>query len=313
LIPRSETEGYTVQFAELVRQNGRAERQKLRVLDLCTGTGCISLLLHSLLRPPNAERMGPKGRPAGLEILGVDISETALELARINLLHNLGLRHLHPSAKQDISFAKANVLRKVIGNSSVKRDPALVPKNYIIDTELGTTTPSIWEVLQRNGPENRWDVLISNPPYISPKQFSPGGATTRSVRRWEPELALVPRPLKSYAPRVSIGPEHQQQCLPIQLNRGDEFYPPLLELARLVDAKAVVLEVGDNGQALRVRNMASQYFAGEPDVVVEVWKDDGTVDTGTLDCGRNGPWSECRAVIVWRSSWATWRMKNTKF
>jgi hypothetical protein len=59
--------------------------------------------------------------------------------------------------------------------------------------------------------------------------------------------------------------------------------------------------------------MAAQYFAGEPDVVVEVWKDDGTVDMSTSDSGRNGPWSECRAVIVWRSPWATWRMKNAKF
>jgi HemK-like putative methylase len=318
LIPRSETEIYTARFADLVRQNGQAERQKLRILELCTGTGCISLLLHSLLKPPGVEQMEPKGRPAdrldaGLEILSVDISETALQLARTNLFYNLGLKRLHPSAEQDISFAQADVLRKAIGNPTVKRDSALVSKNHIIDTELGPTAPSICEVLQRNGLENRWDVLIANPPYISPGQFSPGGATTRSVRRWEPKLALVPRPLKSYAPRVPVGSECQQQRLPIQLDRGDEFYPPLLELARLVGAKAVVLEVGDNEQALRVRNMAAHYFAGEPDVVVEVWKDDGTVDTSTSDSGRNGPWSECRAVIVWRSPWATWRMKNAKF
>jgi HemK-like putative methylase len=317
LIPRSETEVYTVQFAELVKKNEQAERQKLRILDLCTGTGCISLLLHSLLKPPNIEQTEPEGRPAdrlnaGLEILSVDISETALQLARTNLHYNLGLKHLHPSAEQDISFAQADVLYKVTGNSTVKRDSALASKSYIIDTELGTSAPSIWEVLQRNGPENRWDVLIANPPYISPRQFSPGGATARSVRRWEPKLALVPRPLKPYAPRVPIGPE-RRQCLPIQLDRGDEFYPRLLELARLVGAKAVVLEVGDNRQALRVRNMATQCFAGEPDMVVEVWRDDGTVDTTTSDSGRNGPWSECRAVIMWRSPWAAWRMKNAKF
>jgi HemK-like putative methylase len=317
LIPRSETEIYTVQFAELVRQNARAERQKLRILDLCTGTGCISLLLHSLLRPPNVKQMGLKGRPAdrlnaGLEILGVDISETALQLARTNLLHNLRQTNLHPSAEQDISFAQADVLLKVAGNSTVKRDSALMAKNDIIDTELDTTAPSIREVLQRNGPENGWDVLIANPPYISPRQFSPGGATTRSVRRWEPKLALVPRLLKSCTPHIPIQPEHQHQCQPTQVNRGDEFYPPLLELARSVNAKAVVLEVGDNEQALRVRHMAAQCFVGEPDMVAEVWRDDGTVDTGTSDNDRNDPWSECRAVVVWRSSWATWRMKNAK-
>jgi HemK-like putative methylase len=318
LIPRSETEVYTVQFAELVKKNGQAERQTLRILDLCTGTGCISLLLHSLLKPPNIKQTEPEGRladrlNAGLEILSVDISETALELARTNLHYNLGLKHLHPSAEQDISFAQADVLYKVTGNSTVKRDSALASKSYTIDTELGTSAPSIWEVLQRNGPENRWDVLIANPPYISPRQFSPGGATARSVRRWEPQLALVPRPLKSYAPRIPIGPEHQQRRLPIQLDRGDEFYPRLLELARLVGAKAVVLEVGDNGQALRVRNMATQYFAGEPDMVVEVWRGDGTVDTSSSDSDCNSSWSECRAVIVWRSPWATWRMMNAEF
>src|SRR2546421_5322789 len=86
LIPRLETEAYTAELAGLVRDLGRAgpetKTQKLRILDVCTGTGCISLLLHSLLRPPNTESGSPKGGlnesflEAGVDILGIDISTT---------------------------------------------------------------------------------------------------------------------------------------------------------------------------------------------------------------------------------------------
>lgn len=53
-------------------QNEEASKSKLKVLDLCTGSGCIPLLLSHLL-PSQIER-----------VVGVDISPSAISLARDN-------------------------------------------------------------------------------------------------------------------------------------------------------------------------------------------------------------------------------------
>ena len=315
LIPRPGTEAYTAKLAGLVRDSRREEtaarRQKLRILDLCTGSGCISLLLHSHLRPPNTEEAIAKDGLShsclslDLEILGIDISETALRLAKHNLLYNLEHGNLHSTAKNDISFVRANVLVEPIRTVAGQQDSPPDSEHQVSDADLGVEVPSTCQILHGEDHGKNWDILIANPPYISPRKFEPGGTTARSVRRWEPQLALVPRPLASFFwPNVKRS-EHS-----IQLERGDEFYPTLLELARSVDAKAVVLEVGDDGQALRVRQMATQFFTGESDIAVEVWRDDGAVNTPASDRNCNIPASECRAVVVWRSSWAKWRIKT---
>jgi methylase of polypeptide subunit release factors len=307
LIPRPETETYTDKLAGLIldlrREEAAPKRQQLRILDLCTGTGCISLLLHSLLKPLDFERAAGKrssGSPrvnTGLEILGVDISSTALRLAKKNLQHNLGQGALHPSAEQDVSFVRADVLR-----NSPFGTLAGEPGNELDKPDLRPAVASVWEVLQRDGIGQEWDIVISNPPYISPSNYSPGGTTARSVRRWEPQLALVPQPLRFWASHKAQRPGYGNP-----LQRGDEFYPPLLELARSVGSKAVVLEVGDGDQAMRVKDFAAQYFVAEPEIHVEMWRDDGTVDMAAPDHGFNQLGSGCRAVVVWRSSWAVWR------
>lgn len=312
LIPRPETEAYTDRLAGLVLDLSREETapkgQELRILDLCTGTGCISLLLHSLLKPPNFERAAGKDASGNalvntrLEILGVDISNAALRLAKKNLQHNSGQGALHPSAEQDVSFARADVL-----TNSPSDTLADEPGNELHKPDFGPAVASVWEVLQRDGINQKWDIIISNPPYISPSDYSPGGTTTRSVRRWEPRLALVPQPSQLCASHNVQQPKYGNQ-----LHRGDEFYPPLLHLARSVGSKAIVLEVGDGDQAMRVKNFAAQYFIAEPEIEMEIWRDDGTVDAATSDHGFNELESECRAVVVWRSSWAKWRKRSVE-
>ena len=71
-----------------------AKHRPLRILDLCTGTGCIPLLVHSLLSPkiPN------------LQIAGVDISPIAVKLAKENVKHNIKSGSLQASANEEISF-----------------------------------------------------------------------------------------------------------------------------------------------------------------------------------------------------------------
>ena len=75
LIPRPETEAYTEYLAELLQKGGDRNEVtegiglglgRVNVLDLCSGGGCISLLLHHLLL--NSEGSG------GVKVVGIDIS-----------------------------------------------------------------------------------------------------------------------------------------------------------------------------------------------------------------------------------------------
>ncbi|KAF7315498.1 S-adenosyl-L-methionine-dependent methyltransferase [Mycena indigotica] len=68
LIPRPETEHWTIRLAELLQKTNSAKK----VLDLGTGSGCIPLLLCALL-------------PAGtITAFGIDHSPTAVQLAQEN-------------------------------------------------------------------------------------------------------------------------------------------------------------------------------------------------------------------------------------
>jgi HemK-like putative methylase len=214
----------------------------LRILDLCTGTGCIPLLLYSLLRPHFS-----------LEVKGVDISSTALELAIANIGHNISKFHLNPRASHDVKFVKADVLS-------------------------GLDNPGL------KGP---WDIVISNPPYISHAGFSKD--TTRSVRNWEPKLALVP---PNAVP--SAAEPHPE----------DVFYPAILAKAQMSMAKVVLIEVADSAQALRAAGMARGMEFWKK---VEIWRDwpdmdaeDGLVrdsEDGTIELVGSG---HGRSVVCWR-------------
>ncbi|KAJ5246927.1 hypothetical protein N7468_001910 [Penicillium chermesinum] len=208
----------------------------LRILDLCTGTGCIALLLHALLAPYVED----------LRILGVDISPRALRLAQKNLQHNMNLSLLTRRALVDVQFHQANVL----------------------GPDGGSPVPSIEDILcnwdsshkiSRSGPKSDGcDLLISNPPYISDADFR-NGTTSRSVRLFEPRLALVP----PSSHRVSPG------VLP-----EDIFYYHILVQSLKLKAKITVLECGDIRQAQRVIKMHRILSSGhEDDFRAGLWPD----------------------------------------
>ncbi|RPB16196.1 S-adenosyl-L-methionine-dependent methyltransferase [Morchella conica CCBAS932] len=155
LIPRQETEDLIHRLAALLATTNPPTTRPLRILDLCTGTGCIPLLLHSLL-------------PASTTTLAIDISPRAIHLARRNLRHNVGLGALPASAAQNVTFQRGDVLD--------------VPK--LLDAVRAHFGPG------EGGGRGVVDVVVSNPPYISARGFDV--ETAASVRRYEPRLALVP-------------------------------------------------------------------------------------------------------------------------
>ncbi|KAL4998979.1 S-adenosyl-L-methionine-dependent methyltransferase [Aspergillus recurvatus] len=239
LIPRHETEAITFHTAKLIQDRmscvGRNGAAPLRILDLCTGTGCISLLLHALLSP-HFQR---------LSIVGVDISAAAIRVAKENVERNVRLKSLSERALTDVNFRYGNVLE--FSSSRLSR------LDDLFDRTTGLSAPS--------GPH--CDVLISNPPYVSVKEYH-DGTTSRSVRMFEPKLALVP-PESTHLSMV--GSRHVQ--------REDIFYYHIACLVTLFQVKMAVFECGCRSQAMRVATIC-EYIIGRHSgpngsVLVDVW------------------------------------------
>ncbi|KAL8925689.1 MAG: hypothetical protein Q9208_003372 [Pyrenodesmia sp. 3 TL-2023] len=248
-----ETEAWTTHLAHRVLCNSssksRASDAPLRILDLCTGSGCISLLLHALLH---------RAHPS-LEILGIDISHTAVSLARHNLSHNIGKALLPSSAISQIRFEDGDVF----------------------------TRHAAWANTQ-------WDIVVSNPPYISPEGFD--RTTTRSVRNWEPKMALVP-PVSPEDAFSALGAHTKDDV-------GDMFYPSIRRIALEAKAKMVVMEVGDMAQAERVATMLLEEKAWKR---CEIWKDGITQRSEELEMKELGGQKVAvkgegngRVVVAWR-------------
>jgi methylase of polypeptide subunit release factors len=221
---RPETEAYTTHLAELLL-NGRLHRdpdsrnfgfqnndreqklnRPLKILDLCSGSGCISLLLYSLLHKtfPN------------IRISGYDISEEAHQLSMENL-QDAVKHHFHHSPI--IEFRKINIFCKDL------KDLWMIPRSKSVD------------------------IIISNPPYISREEFSK--STSRSVRNYEPKLALVPK---------SRGPGHDLV-----------FFRRLLLLHQYFKSRVLVMETSGRNQCLQVAHEA-RTMSGE-DNRIEIWRD----------------------------------------
>lgn len=120
LVPRQDTE---ILAEEVLREL----QDGMRILDLCTGSGCI---LISLLRYSN-----------GCQGVGTDISREALEVARRNAERLLG-------GEREYVFLESDLLQQV---------------------------------------EGRFDVIVSNPPYIRRGEIE---NLMPEVRDHEPRLAL---------------------------------------------------------------------------------------------------------------------------
>jgi HemK-like putative methylase len=194
----------------------------MRILDLCTGTGCIPLLLHAILST----------KIRRLEILGVDISSTAIALAKRNLHHNVAKGFLPLVAKEQIRFVKGDIFE---GNLVTEGD---------------------------------WDIVVSNPPYISPLGFNKD--TSRSVRNYEPRVALVPPEIHANAVRRHDGGDDASHMGDRDSMIGDAFYPQILEIANLARARLTLVEVADIAQARRTASLGIRSGRWQS---CEIWRD----------------------------------------
>lgn len=129
LIPRQDTE-------VLVEEVMRYLHDGMRILDMCTGSGCILL---SLLRYSN-DCTG----------VGIDISGDALRVARENAERILGV--------QAVEQSRITLLQG-----------------------------DLFEALEKSDAGNKFDIIVSNPPYIKTDVID---SLMPEVREHEPRLAL---------------------------------------------------------------------------------------------------------------------------
>ncbi|CAL1707356.1 unnamed protein product [Somion occarium] len=128
LIPRPETEDWTLRLSRLIQPS---PERPISLLDLCTGSGCIPLLLCNTWKP------------GSVNAYGVDISEDAIQLATDNA-HRCGV---HVPAEMQPRRYPFNTFKPMLANI---RDPS-----FLLSAELRPP----------------FHVITSNPPYISRQDF----------------------------------------------------------------------------------------------------------------------------------------------
>lgn len=107
LIPRPETE----ELVEWILKDINNKNQKLQIIDLCSGSGCISIALAKNL---------PKS-----QIDGIDVSEKALELSQKNSVLN----------KVSVNYIQTNLLDSEKINTNKKYDIIVSNPPYIKKSE----------------------------------------------------------------------------------------------------------------------------------------------------------------------------------
>lgn len=121
LIPRWETEEWTVKLGNTIKDNTNAKH--FNVLDLCTGTGCIPLLLSTYLKKSS--------------FWAVDISSKALDLVNENIVLNADQLDLNQKNNQ-FQTIQANVLLPDL--------PSEIPKSIDLITANPPYIPSLHDI-----------------------------------------------------------------------------------------------------------------------------------------------------------------------
>jgi release factor glutamine methyltransferase len=168
LVPRPETELFAElgwqflnQFSEgrvprvpnQTSENGDSQSSTLRVLDFCTGSGCIAIALAA--KCPNAK------------IIATDISADALALAKENAVRN--------NVLERIGFLQGDGFTALMSEGRVPR---------VSDSNADLKVRDSW-----NSSLGKWEfnLIISNPPYIPSAEIA---TLQPEVRDFDPRVAL---------------------------------------------------------------------------------------------------------------------------
>ncbi len=139
LIPRPETE----EIVDHIIQKYKGQKN-VRVIDYCTGSGCIAIALAKFLEA---------------EVIAVDVSEKALEIAKENAQLN----------KVAVDFVKLDVLEE--GFRAMSQEPR-TKKSEIINSKFQISS---------------FDIIVSNPPYVLESEKV---QMDKNVLDYDPHLAL---------------------------------------------------------------------------------------------------------------------------
>lgn len=205
--------------SQLLKQTDTPPR-RLIIVDFCTGSGCIPLLLLSLLSKAFPDTQ--------IDITGIDISETALKLARRNYIHNLP--HYPDTSRHTVTFEKVDVLDPKSISTPEKR---LTREQWSFEVDAEDT-------------KDTYKIVVSNPPYISAKGFE--RQTERSVRNYEPKLALVPERVGGLL-EITGGLVQEWDA---KTKTEDIFYTAIKIRSRNMNAQVMLFEVAGTEQAIRV-------------------------------------------------------------
>ncbi|MDO4330712.1 MAG: peptide chain release factor N(5)-glutamine methyltransferase [Lachnospiraceae bacterium] len=203
LIPRQDTE--TLVELVLKEHPGKGER----ILDLCTGSGCIAISLAAL------GNYGP--------ITAVDLSQEALKVAAENCRRLL-------KEKGRVTLLQGDLFEALRG---AVKEPAEGSRSG----EPGTETSCSGFQAETEG----FDILVSNPPYI-PTQVIQG--LEPEVRDYEPRMALDGSEdgLEFYRRIAAESPAYLKQGASVYLEIGydqGDAVRKLLEQAGFIDVQII--------------------------------------------------------------------------
>jgi release factor glutamine methyltransferase len=199
LIPRPETEHVVETVLELVKEHYRENHSRIKIVDVGTGSGCISLALATEL--PQAE------------IHACDISDEALEMARVNAAR-LGLGGRVLIRKSDLlSVYEQDTFDFVVSNPPyVGEGEADKVQKQVRDFEPKIAVFSGGEgmdIYRRLLPQSQ-EVLRYGGWFVTEIGFSIEEKTKRLMRGWEDvrttaDLQGIPRVIAARKPAAQKG------------------------------------------------------------------------------------------------------------
>ena len=129
LIPQPDTEVVVMQVLNEIEKIRKLENKKIKILDLCTGSGAIAISIAK-----NAENV---------EILATDKSKKALNVAQKNYEHII---------KDVPEISKVELLKSNISEKDVNKT---ISKVEFLESDMF-----------ENIDKSEFDIIVSNPPYI---------------------------------------------------------------------------------------------------------------------------------------------------